>query len=761
MKYNINCIYNYYDTLLSEWSKWNKDLLVGSFDDDASNLSEALGITSSDGRSRAKELFRIGLLTHELTKGMEALNSAKKGENLQSRLGFISALLYQGYNEYRTESIFKSIAALNAIFSLAQPIEIEGISISVNTVVHRLLETFPLQEGYDRTQWIRYLVSGFCCELKMARDSKGILDYVKGDCANISLRIIENNSDIARCTINDINSLMKAIDDKVSLTNIYHQKMALFLLGSTKDAEPRGFYGIADKYFQDFLQEAYSVESSDVINTPFKGLYIDDECSECQKPQILEVLKQICIDNPSFAKEYKKVMKSIEEGAIEALMYITDKPKSAFEKIWIPKDSSIPVDEYVDYLTALRTKPFLLLAGISGTGKSRKVQELAFMSCPEVFREKDSTTPGNYCLIEVKPNWHDSTELLGYYSALSGRYELTDFIRFTYKALMHYDTPFFLCLDEMNLAPVEQYFAEYLSVLETRKRVVIDGIVRILTEPLLTKDKFSNCSIKEKELKILEDCTSDGDHYDDKKLYSPDDAEIIAYLIKNGLHLPDNLFVIGTVNMDDTTHQFSRKVIDRAFTIEMNGGKMEEMFSADNRKSLEYSSDPLPLSAFKSEFVRAYEVLEDKRFAKYADIITTRIPELLGNSDGTASEDSINGILNGTPFRVSYRVQNELVLYLSVLIENAGFPDDIEPLIGEATLAILMEKVLPRIQGEQKQLETKGKDGKASNVLKDMKSFVETHFKPSDETVPEIYDKVIKKLDEMDGKLSGYYTNFF
>lgn len=413
---------------------------------------------------------------------------------------------------------------------------------------------------------------------------------------------------------------------------------------------------------------------------------------------------------------------------------------------------------YFQFLTALRTKPFLLLAGISGTGKSQKVQELAFMSCPEELRETDSTTPGNYCLIEVKPNWHDSTELLGYYSALSGRYELTDFIRFTYKALTNPNTPFFLCLDEMNLAPVEQYFAEYLSVLETRKRTIADGEVRILTEPLLTKDKFSNCSLREKELKIREGYTSDGDEYDEIPLYSTEDAEIIAYLKNNGLHQPDNLFVIGTVNMDDTTHQFSRKVIDRAFTIEMNGGKMGEMFSTESRNNLEYRAEPLPLSAFKSEFVRAYEVLEDKRFAKYADIITTRIPELLGNSDGTASEDSINGILNGTPFRVSYRVQNELVLYLSVLIENAGFPDNIELLIGEATLAILMEKVLPRIQGEQKQLETKG--GK-SNVLKDMKSFVETHFKPSDETVPEIYDKVIKKLDEMDGKLSGYYTNFF
>lgn len=413
---------------------------------------------------------------------------------------------------------------------------------------------------------------------------------------------------------------------------------------------------------------------------------------------------------------------------------------------------------YFPFLTVLRTKPFLLLAGISGTGKSQKVQELAFMSCPEELREENSTTPGNYCLVEVKPNWHDSTELLGYYSALSGRYELTDFIRFTYKALMNPNTPFFLCLDEMNLAPVEQYFAEYLSVLETRKRTVDEEGVKILTEPLLTKDKFSNCKLNERVPKQTAGYMLDGDECDEKPLYSPADAEIIAYLKNNGLHLPDNLFVIGTVNMDDTTHQFSRKVIDRAFTIEMNGGKMDDMFSTESRNNLEYRTEPLPLSAFKSEFVRAYEVLEDDRFAKYKDTITTKIPELLGNSDGTASEDSINGILNGTPFRVSYRVQNELVLYLSVLIENAGFPDDIESLIGEATLAILMEKVLPRIQGEQKQLETKG--GK-SNILKDMISFVETHFKPSDETVPEIYDKVKKKLEEMDGKLSGYYTNFF
>ena len=83
MKYNINCIYNYYDTLLSEWGEWNKHILVGSFSNDATNLSEALWITSSYGRSRAKELFRIGPLTHELTNGRHYHNGCLSASLLQ------------------------------------------------------------------------------------------------------------------------------------------------------------------------------------------------------------------------------------------------------------------------------------------------------------------------------------------------------------------------------------------------------------------------------------------------------------------------------------------------------------------------------------------------------------------------------------------------------------------------------------------------------------------------------------------------------
>ena len=402
------------------------------------------------------------------------------------------------------------------------------------------------------------------------------------------------------------------------------------------------------------------------------------------------------------------------------------------------------------------------------------------MSCPKELQDKKGTTPGNYCLIEVKPNWHDSTELLGYYSALSEKYMLTDFVRFAYKALQHKDVPFFLCLDEMNLAPVEQYFAEYLSVLETRK--LVKG--EIESQPLLSAEKFANCKVNVEEPNAVKQypVLDGGEPSKEKALYSAEDAEIIRYLKENGLALPSNLFVIGTVNMDDTTHQFSRKVIDRAFTIEMNGGKMEDMFSSESKSLLSYREELIPLAAFQSRFVKAYEVLDDAQFSRYAEDIKTKIPALLGNPEGEYNTNSINGVLSGTPFRVSYRVQNEMVLYLSTLIEGAGYPENIDGLIREAVLAILLQKILPRVQGEESQLKT---NGGHSNILADLKSFVQIHLapipapqsaendsqeiaeveatEPSASAAPssELYHQVIKKLDEMEAKLVGYYTNFF
>ena len=359
--------------------------------------------------------------------------------------------------------------------------------------------------------------------------------------------------------------------------------------------------------------------------------------------------------------------------------------------------------KYRTYLTALRTKPFLLLAGISGTGKSRIVRELAFMSCPKYLQDKDGVTPGNYCMIEVKPNWHDSTELLGYYSNISKGYQFKKFVKFLVKAKMHPEVPFFVCLDEMNLAPVEQYFAEILSILETRKHPKTDEGVdmdRIKTEVIVESKYFKSYTYKD-EAGALHDRLdmTDKDWYEtffNVTMMTDQERELIngyqysRTLQQEGLSLPDNVIIIGTVNMDETTHQFSRKVIDRAMTIEMNGGRLSNMFGGSKR--LEYLPEVEQQKwqgAFKQRYVSADEVLE--LHPEAANDIKEKLPARL---------DDINKALKETPFEVSYRVLNELVIMVGVMLDYNTEGKDIDAIINEAVDRILLMKILPRMEGD-------------------------------------------------------------
>ena len=344
-----------------------------------------------------------------------------------------------------------------------------------------------------------------------------------------------------------------------------------------------------------------------------------------------------------------------------------------------------------NYVAALRTKPFLLLAGISGTGKSRIVREFAFKSCPEYLQDKDGTTPGNYCMIEVKPNWHDSTELLGYYSRLGSKpgYQFTKFVKFLVKAKMYPNVPFFVCLDEMNLAPVEQYFAEILSILETRKVVIgEDGNKTIKTEAIIDAEHFKALG----KIGGFAPNFTDRDIY--MKLYDIDTESDIDEAVgkrtdlkTEGLTLPDNVVIIGTVNMDDTTHQFSRKVIDRAMTIEMNGGNLRTMFGGS--KNLEYLPDEKQKewqNAFTRRYVTADEVLE--AHPNEVDEMKDILPSCL---------EQINLALKGTPFEVSYRVLNELTIMVGVMLDEGM---DLDDAIAQSVNNILLMKILPRIEGD-------------------------------------------------------------
>ena len=370
--------------------------------------------------------------------------------------------------------------------------------------------------------------------------------------------------------------------------------------------------------------------------------------------------------------------------------------------------SSLLSYKYLDIITAAKTKPFILLAGISGTGKSRIVRELAFMSCPKYLQDKDGVTPGNYCMIEVKPNWHDSTELLGYYSNISKEYQFKKFVKFLVKAKMHPEVPFFVCLDEMNLAPVEQYFAEILSILETRKHPKTDEGVdmkTIKTEVIVEANYFKSYIYKDADSNQYSKLDmTDKDWYEtffSATTMTKEEKELIKKfqysrtLQQEGLSLPDNVIIIGTVNMDETTHQFSRKVIDRAMTIEMNGGQLSDIFGGSKR--LEYLPEAEQQKwqgAFKQRYVSADEVLE--LHPEAANDIKEKLPARL---------DDINKALKGTPFEVSYRVLNELVIMVAVMLDYNTEAKDIDIVINEAMDQILMMKVLPRIEGDDELLE--------------------------------------------------------
>lgn len=407
--------------------------------------------------------------------------------------------------------------------------------------------------------------------------------------------------------------------------------------------------------------------------------------------------KRIVSFKPKYLLWYMKNRDELHLGDIEKAM------NNRFENS-SSQVSQITESEYVkgniDYLSAIRTKPFLLLAGISGTGKSRIVKEMAYASCPdEGDLREDKTSPGNYCLVEVKPNWNDSTELLGYETVLDGgNYHLTKFVKFLIKAMQHENVPFFVCLDEMNLAAVEQYFAEFLSILESRKDV--DGTIK--SEPLIPAAIFNKY-----DNKLFKELFPSKEKQEKDTSYTIVDEELAPYsnatyeiLREEGLRIPRNLIVVGTVNMDDTTYQFSRKVIDRAMTIEMNEVNLNDMFDIEKPDALSYREDVVGKSWFFAPFAQSNNALQQMNGER--ELLAKKIKATIGQTDanGTITPDSLEAILGKTPFRIAYRVVNELILHFYALRwENQEA--EFEELYNKALDNILMMKVLPRIEGNE------------------------------------------------------------
>ena len=379
--------------------------------------------------------------------------------------------------------------------------------------------------------------------------------------------------------------------------------------------------------------------------------------------------------------------------------------------------------QYILFVTAIKSKPFLLLAGISGTGKSRIVRELARACWVEGSEEYKAQKPKNFEMVQVKPNWHDSSELIGYVSRVSGSpvFVAGDFLKFVAKAWENLDVPCFLCLDEMNLAPVEQYFAEYLSVVESRK-CQEDGT--ITTDPILEKSKEDWYRVLTAEL--------------------TEDEDIRTRFLNDGICIPQNLIVVGTVNMDETTFSFSRKVLDRAMTIEMNEVDLYGGLDSQYEKIGKLEAGNLIGTA-----VEGVDVYQDNKAV--CDMALKYL-------------EAVNTELEGTPFKVAYRTRNEFLLYV---VNNLPYNKDQDGneleqnfVIARALDEITSMKILSRIEGDETKI---GKllDKLSATIAEQLKVVLEKEYSSKKDDGEKVYSVSLAKLEEMKKRLEGGYTSFW
>lgn len=359
----------------------------------------------------------------------------------------------------------------------------------------------------------------------------------------------------------------------------------------------------------------------------------------------------------------------------------------------------------LQYLTALRTKPFMLLAGISGTGKSRIVRKLAQATVTEELQKAEGYegtdfandrwklhSPANFELIQVKPNWHNSMDVIGYLSNIpSPHYVFTPFIEFIVKAWQYPEVPFFLCLDEMNLAPVEEYFAEFLSAIESRS---FEG-GEYMTDPIIKPFNSFGDDVAKMMVNTLFPNFTAGDT-------ESTTTKIIKHFRIKGLTLPKNLIVIGTVNMDETTFLFSRKVLDRAMSVEMNEVNYDSFLNDTTDDDLK----AIVLAFEENDDADLNALLVDRH------IEAREIIDELGDDAKFAIDylKRINALLEGTPFKLGYRAANEALIYLQASYEF-GHTDRIAALDN-----FTLMKILSRVEGDEMKLKITDSDADKERI---------------------------------------------
>lgn len=308
-------------------------------------------------------------------------------------------------------------------------------------------------------------------------------------------------------------------------------------------------------------------------------------------------------------------------------------------------------------VAALSSKPFVILSGASGTGKTTGIRQLASALSPLDFDRR-----ANHAFIPVEAGWTDGRHLLGYKNpfGIDGEYYAwTPVIEVLLKANweQYSAIPFFIILDEMNLSYVEMYFSRFLSIMETSASDTPEPVVDRETLQLMLRSGMLDAE----QASMTE-----------------------AAIKKGGLFLSPNVFIVGTVNIDETTHSFSPKVLDRAFVIEVTCGA----------PSLHGTIYTIPD--------------EDKLLLPARDVAAL----LIGTEINAAPEDAeftafLDAIFECSgAYRFGPRVTKEIKRYIAVtakIAASAGSPVG----FGESFKTrdrIMMQKILPKFNGNRSQL---------------------------------------------------------
>jgi len=294
-------------------------------------------------------------------------------------------------------------------------------------------------------------------------------------------------------------------------------------------------------------------------------------------------------------------------------------------------------------------------------------------------RQTSERRSSNALFVPVRTDWRDSKSLLGYYNPLTGTYEWTDFLRFLLRAVQSYrrgdGLAWFVILDEMNLARVEYYFADLLSVLESGRDA--GGWTR---EPL--------------------------------RLPYPNDAE--GDLPPSQIRVPPNLYVIGTVNVDETTHSLSPKVLDRAFTLELTEADFSQYPPSPAQEEYAGPSAHMP-QAILANFTQGGRFV---RIDKPA--IAAYVRE---NGEVRKRLQTLNDQLYPYQLHFGYRIFDEIITFLVSAEAN-----DLYSSTDAAFDAAVLMKVLPKFHGSR---------GKLEDPIKHVLAWCQLPDAPDHETIDE------------------------